>query len=206
LGPRLFRPAELVRRFRDRRLDTSAPQRIPNLPGGVRLVRQHPIRRGPGGAAAAAGLPRERPAPSRPTICPALVTLELLQAAQAILIAPPAIEFVVGAVEDHVALRHLMISGLQTRLVEGTHPAVAVTDTAPAVAVIWLGLSSHNTVQKFTATCPVSGPKCITGTGIGNFIRLPRHFLRSRSRSRRRSCWGHSARTRVRDIPVYGDC
>ena len=39
---------DLVRRLRDRRLDTSAPQRIPNPPGGVRLVRQHPVRRGPG--------------------------------------------------------------------------------------------------------------------------------------------------------------
>jgi len=49
--------------------------------------------------------------------------------------------------------------------------AIAVTDTAPAVAVavILPGLSTHNTVQKFTATCSASGPKCITGKGIDNF-------------------------------------
>lgn len=53
------------------------------------------------------------------------VTLELLQAAQAILVRPPAIEFVIGDAEDHVALRHLMLSGLRTRVVEGTHPRLS---------------------------------------------------------------------------------
>jgi len=40
---------DLVRRLRDRRRDTSAPHRIPDLPGGIRLVPQHSVRPGPGG-------------------------------------------------------------------------------------------------------------------------------------------------------------
>jgi hypothetical protein len=32
-------PADLVRRLRGRRFDTSAPQRIPDLPSGARFIR-----------------------------------------------------------------------------------------------------------------------------------------------------------------------
>ena len=50
MEPRIPRPAIWFAGSGDRRLDTSAPQRIPDLLGRVRLIRQHPVGPGPGHA------------------------------------------------------------------------------------------------------------------------------------------------------------
>ncbi|HET6563318.1 MAG TPA: hypothetical protein VFG72_15695 [Marmoricola sp.] len=52
------------------------------------------------------------------------VTVELLLAAGSVVLDMHEVRLLVGDVEEHVALRHLMIMGLETRLVEGTRPAL----------------------------------------------------------------------------------
>jgi hypothetical protein len=52
------------------------------------------------------------------------VTVELLLAAGSVVLELPQVRVLVGDVEEHVALRHLLIMGLETRLVEGTRPAL----------------------------------------------------------------------------------
>jgi hypothetical protein len=52
------------------------------------------------------------------------VTVELLLAAGSVVLAMPEVRVMVGDVEEHVALRHLMMMGMETRLVEGTTPAL----------------------------------------------------------------------------------
>ncbi len=52
------------------------------------------------------------------------VTVELLLAAGSVVLEMPEVRVLVGDVEEHVALRHLMMMGLETRLVEGTSPAL----------------------------------------------------------------------------------
>jgi hypothetical protein len=52
------------------------------------------------------------------------VTIELLLAAGTVVLEMP-VRTLVGDVEEHVALRHLMMMGLRIQLVEGTRPALA---------------------------------------------------------------------------------
>lgn len=52
------------------------------------------------------------------------VTVELLLAAGSVVLHMPQVRILVGDVEEHVALRHLMMMGLETRLVEGTRPSL----------------------------------------------------------------------------------
>lgn len=56
------------------------------------------------------------------------VTLELLLAAGRMIVHLPETRVVVGDVEEHVALRHLMMVGLQIHLVEGTTPQLTAGD------------------------------------------------------------------------------
>lgn len=56
------------------------------------------------------------------------VTLELLLAAGNLVLNLPSTRFVVGDVEEHVALRHLVMVGLEVRLIEGTQPRLTAGD------------------------------------------------------------------------------
>lgn len=55
------------------------------------------------------------------------VTLELLLAAGTMIAGQDDARYVVGDVEEHVALRHLMMVGLEIRLIEGTQPELNTT-------------------------------------------------------------------------------
>ena len=57
------------------------------------------------------------------------VTLELLHGlGQAVAAASPAVRTLIGDVEEHVALRHLLMAGLEVQLVEGTAPQLTDRD------------------------------------------------------------------------------
>ncbi|HEU4998620.1 MAG TPA: hypothetical protein VFT68_06715 [Lapillicoccus sp.] len=57
------------------------------------------------------------------------VTLELLHGlGQAVAAAAPAVRTLIGDVEEHVALRHLLMAGLEVQLVEGTAPRLTDHD------------------------------------------------------------------------------
>ena len=57
------------------------------------------------------------------------VTLELLHGlGQAVASSTPAVRTLIGDVEEHVALRHLLMAGLEVQLVEGTAPRLMTDD------------------------------------------------------------------------------
>ncbi len=57
------------------------------------------------------------------------VTLELLHGlGQAVASSTPAVRTLIGDVEEHVALRHLLMAGLEVQLVEGTAPRLLPDD------------------------------------------------------------------------------
>lgn len=57
------------------------------------------------------------------------VTLELLHGlGQAVAASAPAVRTLIGDVEEHVALRHLLMAGLEVQLVEGTAPRLTDDD------------------------------------------------------------------------------
>ena len=57
------------------------------------------------------------------------VTLELLHGlGQAVASSTPAVRTLIGDVEEHVALRHLLMAGLEVQLVEGTAPRLTADD------------------------------------------------------------------------------
>ena len=57
------------------------------------------------------------------------VTLELLHGlGQAVAAASPGVRTLIGDVEEHVALRHLLMAGLEVQLVEGTAPQLREQD------------------------------------------------------------------------------
>jgi hypothetical protein len=56
------------------------------------------------------------------------VTLELLLAAGSLVLTLPDTRYVVGDVEEQVALRHLVMVGLDVRLIEGTAPRLTSGD------------------------------------------------------------------------------
>lgn len=78
------------------------------------------------------------------------VTLELLLAAGTLVLGLPTTRLVVGDVEEHVALRHLMMVGLRIRLIEGTQPQLTERD------YLHLAYEKRATVKPFVAEVPAA--------------------------------------------------
>lgn len=76
------------------------------------------------------------------------VTLELLLAAGSLVLGQSGLRLVVGDVEEHVALRHLMLVGLQVRLIEGTTPQLRSGD------YLHLAYVRRGAVKPFIAQVP----------------------------------------------------
>jgi len=80
------------------------------------------------------------------------ITFELLLGAgSALLRTDPPVRLFVGDVEEHVALRHLVLAGLDVRLVEGTAPVLPNSD------YLHLAYVKRAAVKPFVAELPTPG-------------------------------------------------
>lgn len=94
------------------------------------------------------------------------VSLELLLAAAQLFLQLPDTRYVVGDVEEHVALRHLVMVGLDVRLIEGTAPRLGGHD------YLHPAYTKRGDVKPFVAAVP-------DPVGIGRRARQLEHALSS---------------------------
>jgi hypothetical protein len=100
------------------------------------------------------------------------VTLELLHGlGQAASAAAPAVRTLIGDVEEHVALRHLLMAGLEVQLVEGTAPRLTDHD------LLKHAYTERASVKPFVSHLPDAGFAAQQATMLAETLDSPDLFL-----------------------------